>query len=106
MSKNIIMQIGSIVGLLFLNTLIYSCATTQIPVSPSGIFHSNHGFSIQLPSGNSWEKKLGNDLLSFKKLPKHGFRSFHAGASEFVLAQEFQSSEDFLVFVKKTSVRF
>lgn len=104
MSKNIIMQMGSIVGLLILNTLIYSCATTHIPVSPSGIYHSNHGFSIQLPSGNSWEfKKLGNDLLSFKKMPKHGFRSFHAGASEFVLAQEFRSSEDFLIFVKKSS---
>jgi hypothetical protein len=104
MNNNIASQTGSIIGLLILNTLIYSCATTQIPVSSSGVFRSNHGFSFKLPSGNAWEeKKQGNPLFSFYKLPRNESHSFYAQAAEFVLEQEFKSPEEFLVFVRNAN---
>ncbi|MFC1841285.1 hypothetical protein ACFL1N_17080, partial [Thermodesulfobacteriota bacterium] len=92
MKKNIVIKIGLIVGLLILNSLIYSCVTTQTPVSQLGIYNSSHGFSVQLPSGNTWEiKKQGNATLSYKKLTPPGFHSFFAIVEEFVLEHKFRN---------------
>lgn len=56
MSKNIIMQIGSIVGLLILNSLIYSCVTTQKVAIVDGAF-THPVYKWSLSHLNGWKIK-------------------------------------------------
>ena len=103
MKKEKVLQIFMVSGLVILSIIITSCATTQGPISKSGVFHSDQGFSVQFPGGKTWDiKKMGKAIIAFKK-PQIGYRSFFLAAEEFTLNQEFRSPEEFLMFVKRSN---
>ena len=67
------------------------------------VFHTTHGFSIELPSGDTWIiKEKDNMVFSYKKVPQKGFHTFYAAAAEITVDQKFDTPQDFLDYIKQT----